>query len=399
VASESYSSFLAVTAIALAAPLLVTLIPRLRFPSVVLEIVLGIIVGPSVLGWVRVDAPVRVLSLIGLSFLLFLAGLELNLSALRGRVSRILGAYGVTWVLAIGCAALVVHIDTGNETLFSAIVLTSSSLGLVVPVLRDAGQTFTSYGQLVLAAASVGEFGAILALAVFYSENGATFSTQLFLLGAFALLVVVLALGMTRIERSPRFAHQLAEQGETSAQLGVRVAMLVLAVFVALSHNLGFEAVLGAFVAGALLRITDPEERLTNDRLRSKLDAIGYGFLIPAFFVTAGLQFNAKALINHPHAFLVVFMLVVFFFVVRAGPALLYRRLFDTRRAAAAGLLQATSLSIPVVAVQLGLQLHNIDADTAAAIVTAGLITVLVFPPIALTLLARAQADDRKSAT
>lgn len=398
-ASESYSSFLAVTAIALAAPLLVTLIPRLRFPSVVLEIVLGIIVGPSVLGWVRVDAPVSVLSLIGLSFLLFLAGLELNLSALRGRVSRILGAYGVTWVLAIGCAALVVLIDTGNEALFSAIVLTSSSLGLVVPVLRDAGETFTSYGQFVLAAASVGEFGAILALAVFYSENGATFSTQLFLLGAFALLVVALAVGMTRIERSPRFAHQLAEQGESSAQLGVRVAMLVLAVFVALSHNLGFEAVLGAFVAGALLRITDPEERLTNDRLRSKLDGIGYGFLIPAFFVTAGLQFNAQALIDHPHAFLVVFMLVVFFFVVRAGPALLYRRLFDPRRAAAAGLLQATSLSIPVVAVQLGLRLHNIDADTAAAIVTAGLITVLIFPPIALTLLARAQADDRKSPT
>jgi Kef-type K+ transport system membrane component KefB len=396
---ESYTSLLAVAAIALAAPLLVTLVPRVRFPSVVLEIVIGILVGPSVLGWVRVDAPVAVLSLIGLSFLLFLGGLELNVSALRGRMGRILGAYGVTWVIAVGCAALVVHIDSGNETLFTAIVLTSSSVGMVVPVLRDAGETFTPYGQLILAATSVGEFGAILALALFYSENGASFGTQLFLLGTFALLVVVLAVGLARVERSPRFAHQLAEQGESSAQLGVRVAILVLAVFVALSHNLGFEAVLGAFVAGALLRITDPEERLTNERLRSKLDGIGYGFLIPAFFVTAGLQFNAQALVDHPHAFLVVFMLVVFFFVARAGPAFLYRRLYDARRAAAAGLLQATSLSVPVVAVRLGMQLHNLDADTAAAIITAGLVTVLVFPPIALTLLSRAHAADGEASS
>jgi Kef-type K+ transport system membrane component KefB len=390
---------LAVTAIALAAPLLVALAPKLRMPAVVLEIVIGIVVGPSGLGWVRVDVPVGVLALIGLSFLLFLAGLELNVSALRGRVSRILSAYVVSGVLALGGGLVIAGIDSDNKPVFIAIILASTSLGLVVPVLRDAQETFSDYGQLVLAASSVGEFGAILALALFYSQNGAGFGTQLFLLIGFAILVAAVALGMTRMERSPRFAHQLAAMGESSAQLGVRVAMLVLAVFLALSNNLGFEAVLGAFVAGALLRVTDPEERLTNERLRSKLDAIGYGFLIPAFFVTTGLQFNATALLDQPVAIAVVFVLVALFMVVRAGPALLYRRLYDARRVAAAGLLQATSLSVPVVAVRLGAQLHTIDADTGAAIITAGLLTVVLFPPLALMLLSRADAADRAQST
>jgi len=388
---SSYGSLLAVTAIALAAPLLVSLAPRLRVPAVVLEIVLGIVVGPSGLDWVHVDVPVSVLALIGLSFLLFLAGLELNLSALRGRVGRILSAYAVSGALALAGGAVVHAIDGDNKTLFMAIVLGSTSLGLVVPVLRDAEQTFSSFGQLVLAASSVGEFGAILALALFYSGTGAAVGTQLFLLIAFSLLVVVTALGMVRLERSPRFAHALSQEGETSAQLGVRIAMLVLAVFLALSHNLGFEAVLGAFVAGALLRVTDPEERLTNARLRSKLDAIGYGFLIPSFFVTSGLQFNIDAMSRDPASFAVVPALVVFFFIARAGSALVYRKLYDLRHCAAAGLLQATSLTVPVVAARLGVQLHTIDADTGAAIIAAGLITVVLFPPIALALLARDQ--------
>jgi Kef-type K+ transport system membrane component KefB len=394
VSGLSFSSLLAVAAIALAAPLLVSLAPRLRMPAVVLEIVLGIVVGPSGFGWVRVDVPVNVLAIIGLSFLLFLAGLELNLSALRGRVARISVAYAVSAVLALGGGVLVSLLDSENQPLFIAIVLASTSLGLVVPVLRDAGQTFSSYGQLVLAASSIGEFGAIVALAVFYSQNGAGLGAQLFLLIGFAILVATVAAGLVRIERSPRFAHALAQQGESSAQLGVRVAILVLSIFVALSAKLGFESVLGAFVAGALLRITDPEERLTNEHLRSKLDGIGYGFLIPAFFVASGLQFNLHALFNEPSALLAVPLLVALFFIARCLPALLYRNVVGLRRAVAAGLLQATSLSVPVVAVRIGAQLHTIDADTGAAIIAAGLLTVVLFPPLALMLLSR---SDRGS--
>jgi Kef-type K+ transport system membrane component KefB len=396
VGSLSFTSFLAVAAIALAAPLLVTAAPRLRLPAVVLEIVLGIIVGPSGFGWVRVDIPVSVLALIGLSFLLFLAGLELDVGAIKGRVGRVLAAYAFSAVLALIAGVLVELLDNDNEPVFVAIIIASTSLGLVVPVLRDAGETFSPFGQLVLAGSSLGEFGAILALALFYSENGTKFGSQVVLLGGFSVLVVALAAALTRVEHSPRFMHTLARQEETSAQLGVRLAIVVLAIFVALSSELGFEAVLGAFVAGALLRVTDPEERLTHERLRSKLEAIGYGFLIPAFFVTSGLQFDAGALARRPESIAMIPVLVILFLVARGVPALLYRRLYEPHRVAAAGLLQATTLSIPVVAAQIGLRLHTIDRDTAAAIVAAGLITVVIYPAIALTLLSRAPAttDD-----
>lgn len=390
----SFDALLAVAAIALSAPILVSLAPRLRMPAVVLEIVLGIAVGPSGLDWVDVDVPVDVLALIGLSFLLFLAGLELDLHSLRGRIGRLLVAYGVSLALALGAAGLLHVADAHDEPLFLAILLASTSLGLVVPVLRDAGETFSPYGQLVLAAGSVGEFGAILLLALFYSEGSSGLGAQLTLLVGFAILVAVVAFALARLERSPRICDTLSRLGETSAQLGVRVAILVLAVFVALSSLLGFEAVLGAFVAGALLRVTDPDERLTNERLRSKLDAIGYGFLIPCFFVTSGLRFDASALVDDPTALVLVPVLFLAFLAVRALPALLYRPLYDGRRVAAAGLLQATSLSIPVVAVRLGQELGTIDAETGAAIIAAGLLTVVLCPPIALTLLARAKAEN-----
>jgi Kef-type K+ transport system membrane component KefB len=385
----SFGGFFAVAAIAAAAPLLVSLAPRLRIQAVVVEIVLGIVLGPSVLGWVHVDVPVSVLALIGLSFLLFLSGLELDLGAVRGRVGIVLAAYGCSLVLALAGGVLVEVFDNDNQPLFIGIVLASTSLGLVVPVLRDVGETASGFGQLVLAGCSLGEFGAVVALALFYSRNGSHIGVQVALLVGFTFLVAAMALGLSRIEHSPRFLRTLGDLEETSAQFGVRIAIVVLAVFVALSSELGFEAVLGAFVAGALLRLTDPEKRLTHERLRSKLDAIGYGFLIPAFFVASGLRFDATALADRPQSITMVPLLVLLFLIVRGVPSMLYATSYDSTRVAAAGLLQATTLAVPVVAAQLGIELGTIDADTAAAIIVAGLITVMVYPPLSLLLLSR----------
>lgn len=389
----SFGSVAAVAAVALVAPVLASLAPRLRMPAVVLEIVLGLLLGPSVLGWIEVELPLEVLSIIGLSFLLFLGGLELDLGSLRGQGTRILAAYGLSAVLAIAAGTVVTLVDDDDQGLFLAIALASTSLGLVVPVLRDARASFTPLGQLTLAASSVGEFGAVLALALFFSEGGSSIESQTLLLVAFSLLVVGVALAFTRLHRSPRFAETLTRQEETSAQLGVRIAVLVMIVFVALATDLGFEAVLGAFAAGALLRITDPDERLTHERLRSKLDAIGYGFLVPAFFVTTGIQLDVDALFAEASALALVPILVVAFLVVRGLPALLYRGLRSRAETVAVGLLQATTLSVPVVAAHVGLELGTIDSDTAAAIVVAGLLTVVLFPPLALRVLGGAAPD------
>ncbi len=171
------------------------------------------------------------------------------------------------------------------------------------------------------------------------------------------------------------------------AQLGVRVAVALLAVFFVLSTTLGLEAILGAFVAGALLRIVDPDRLLIHDQFRSKIEAIGYGFLVPVIFVTSGLRFDADALFEAPQHFLFVPFFLVALLLVRGIPTVLYRPLVGTRKAYAAGLLQATSLTFLVITARLGRELDVFDAATAAALITAGLLSVVIYPPLALALL------------
>jgi Kef-type K+ transport system membrane component KefB len=167
---------------------------------------------------------------------------------------------------------------------------------------------------------------------------------------------------------------------------------VLLAVFLVLSAELGLETILGAFVAGALLRVVDPDRHLVHDRFRSKVEAIGYGFLVPVFFVSSGMRFDADALFRAPKHWVLVPIFLVALLVARGLPAFLYRPLITTRQAVATGLLQATSLTFLVVAAHLGRELDVFDAATAAALVVAGLLSVVIYPPIALRLLGR-EAD------
>ena len=268
--------------------------------------------------------------------------------------------------------------------------MASTSLGLVVPVIRDAGESETEFGQTVLAASSLAEFGTILLVSLFFSTSSSGtpgLGSNVFLLVAFAVLVVVIGLGMMEAGRSLHVSSTLRALEDTSAQLGVRAAVLLLVLFVALASGLGIETILGAFVAGALLRFVDHEEHLVHVEFRRKVEAIGYGFLIPVFFVSSGARFDVDALVDSPgHLFLIPLFLLALL-VVRGVPALLYRRYFPTRRVLAAGLLQATSLTFVVVAARLGLELKVFDEAAGAAIVAAGLLSVIIFPPIALRLL------------
>jgi Kef-type K+ transport system membrane component KefB len=385
----SLGTVLVVAVIALAAPLLVQLAPPLRLPAVVLEIVLGIVVGPSGFDWVEVDVPTDVLGLFGLGFLLFLAGLEIDPRRLRGAAARV----GLALLVSLGLALIVgFGVELVRETtspLFVGIALVSTSLGLVVPVLRDAGQTETELGQLVLAGASAGEFGAIVLVSLFFSQEASSTEATVFLLAAFALLAVIMGLALSRAGRSIRVSGTLLRLEETTAQLGVRFAVVLLAVFFVLAADLGLETILGAFVAGALLRVVDRDEHLIHERFRAKVEAIGYGFLVPVFFVSSGLKFDADALFAEPEHFALVPAFLVALLIVRGLPALLYRPLVGTRRAVAAGLLQATSLTFLVVAAHLGRELEVFDAAAASALLAAGLLSVVLFPPVALALLSR----------
>lgn len=164
---------------------------------------------------------------------------------------------------------------------------------------------------------------------------------------------------------------------------------MLLAVFFVLASDLDLETILGAFVAGVLLRVVDRDEQLTHERFRSKVEAIGYGFLIPVFFISSGMRFDADALFAEPEHLLLMVAFLVALLVVRGVPALLYRPLVGTRKAVAAGFLQATSLTFLVVAAHLSRELGVLDAAGSSALLAAGLLSVVLFPPVALALLSR----------
>src|SRR2546421_2287660 len=386
----SFVGLLIVAVVAFLAPLLLALSPARRLSAVVLEIVAGILIGPSVLGWVKVDLPISILSVLGLAFLLFLSGLEVDLQRLRG---RLLTYVGLAFLASSGLALLVGYgLYAAGEVMsppLIAIILVATALGVVVPVLEDASESSTDFGQLAIAGAMFAEFGWIILLSLCFSREAPGTATKVVLLGGFALLAAGFAFVVLRLERSTRIAAVLLRLQDTTAQIRVRGAFMLLVAFAALAAVLGLETILGAFVAGVILRLVDRDRMMTHPQFRQKLEAIGFGVFIPVFFVTSGIQFDLAALISSPSTILRVPIFLAALLLVRGLPALLYRPLVGSRRSVVAGLLQATSLTFIVAASQIGLELGLITKATSAALIAAGLLSVLIFPLLALTLLRR----------
>ncbi|MDA0161674.1 cation:proton antiporter [Solirubrobacter ginsenosidimutans] len=390
----SFSGLLIITAVAFGAPFVLGLAPRVRLPAVVLEIVAGIVVGPSVLGWVHVDQTIAVISTLGLAFLLFLAGLEIDFSRLRGRVLRLTAlGYGLSFAIALVVAAGLKAAGLADAPLLVAITLAATSLGVLIPVLKDAGESTSTLGQVVIAAGSIADFGAIILLSIFFTGEGGTGATLL-LIGSLLGLALVVLIAVRGAERSMRIRADLLRLQDTTAQIRVRGAMVLLVGFAAIAQSLGLEAILGAFAAGAILTLLDADEVMTHPQFRRKLEAIGFGFFIPVFFVTTGVRYDLDALLASASTVVMVPIFLAALLAVRGLPALLYRRLLGPRQALIAGLLQSTSLPFIVAATAIGLDLGVVDAATSAALIAAGLLSVVIFPATGLALL-RAGAEPR----
>lgn len=384
-----FTNLLAVAAVAFCAPLLLGLSPGLRLPAVVLELVAGIVVGPAGLGWVDVDEPVAVIALLGLAVLLFLAGLEVDLSRLRGRALRLaLSGFAASFAIALAVGLVLDAAGAVDSPVFIAIVLSATSLGVVIPVLKDAGLAGSPFGQLVIAAASIADVATIVLLSLLFSEESSGTGAKVLLLGALAVLTAIIVVVVRVGERSMRVRDTLLRLQDTTAQIRVRGAVLLLVAFAVAAEHLGLEVILGAFVAGVLLGALDTDREMTHPNFRVKLDAIGYGLFIPAFFVTSGLRFDLDALTSSTSALALVPVFAAALLLVRGVPAVLYRDVVAGRgELAAAGLLQATSLPFIVASTQIGLELGLLDASTAAGFVAAGLLSVVLFPLLAATFL------------
>jgi len=392
----SFNGLAIVAAVALAAPLALGLFPKLRLPAIVLEIVLGIVIGPQVLGWVSVDTPIQVMSLLGLAFLLLLAGLEVEYDRFRGRLLKVTAlAYAISFALAL---LIGFGLNAGGlvkSPLLVAIALSATALGVVIPVLKDAGQVSTEFGQLVVAGASIAEIATIVLLSLFFSGESSGVGSKLVLLGLFGLFVIAVGVAVLGAEHSMRISMTLLRLQDTTAEIRIRASFLLLAVFVVLAERLGLEAILGAFLAGAIVKLVDRDQMMTHPQFRQKLEAAGFGIFVPFFFVTTGVRFDMDALFGSARTLGMVPIFLGALLVARGLPALLYKPLATRTQTVAAALLQATSLSFLVVAGQIGVQLDLIRPATYAALVAAGLLSVLVFPLTALTMLRGAEREPR----
>jgi Kef-type K+ transport system membrane component KefB len=392
----SFNSLLIIGGVAVAVPLLLGLVPAVKVPAVVLEILGGVLVGPAVLGWVHLDAAVRVTADLGLGFLLFMAGYEIDLRRFDRRVLTLVGrAFAASVALALLVAYGLELAGQVRDGLLVGITLMATSLGILVPILKDAGQTETFFGHLTLAAGSVAELAPLVLLSVFFSASSDNPSVELGLLAAFVGLTVLVAAAAGRLREWEPLRELVHRLEDTSSQLRVRLVITFALAFAVVAEHFGLATILGAFLAGIIVRRSG-ESPASHEVLKGKLEAIGFGFLIPVFFVTTGAGLDIDALFGSTRAIVLVPVFLLALLVVRGLPALLYIRAVGRTQALAAGFMQATSLTFIVVATIIGVETNHQRSSTATALVIAGLLSVIIYPPIALQLL-KSAGDNQAS--
>lgn len=381
----SIPSLIVIAAIAVAAPLLGRGIGRfVKIPLVVFEIVLGIVLGPSLLGWVQPSPVTDVLADFGLAMLFFLAGNEIDFARIAGRPMM---RAGLGWLvsLAVGVTAGILFSPTVGAGVFIGIALTSTALGTIMPVLRDAGELRTPFGIATTAVGAVGEFGPLLAITLFLSGTTPLHAT-LVLIG-FAIITGA-AIWLAAIGAGRRMHAVITATLHTSGQFAVRLVILVLVSLVGLSVALGIDMLLGAFAAGVLYRVllTGAPEK-DAELVEAKIEAIGFGFLVPIFFINTGVTFDLDGLVADPQALLLLPIFVVALLVVRGIPSTLAAPHGSTAADRGALLLfGATGLPIIVAVTAIGVDTGALDTGTSAALVAAGMLSVLLFPLTGLAL-------------
>ncbi|GAA2799833.1 cation:proton antiporter [Streptomyces showdoensis] len=387
--SHSGTTLILIMTIAVLAPLLAYGAGRwLPVPLVIFEILLGIVVGPDVLDWAKPSALIDGLSQLGLTMLIFLAGYEIEFGKVRGDTLKRSGwAWAAALVLGLGAGVL---LGGGYEKgVFIGVALTSTALGTVLPVLRDAGDLHGRFGSVVMAFGAVGEFGPIIAMALLLSGRNPAQSTAL--LAAFAALTAGAVYWALR-PRRPWFSRIIARTLHTSGQFAVRFVFLLLALMLGASTALGLDVLLGAFAAGLITRLVltgaAPE---SGELILEKVEAVGFGFLVPVFFVVTGIEFDLDSLLAGGRTLLLLPLFLALFLVVRGAPVwFLAPRDLGRRDRGALVLYGSTALPLVVAITTIGVDDEALTAGEAAALVGAGMVSVLVFPLLALKLRARA---------
>jgi Kef-type K+ transport system membrane component KefB len=372
------TSFLTIVLVGAIAAVIVSVVPRTYAPPVVvLEIVLGIIVGPYVLGIAHISTFVTFFANLGLGMLFFFAGYEIDFDRIRGR-PLMLATWGwaMSVALAYGIGGVLAAAGIVLSFLYTGSALATTAIGTLIPILRDEGELRTRFGTFLLAAGAIGEFGPILLLTLVLSTQDAV--NRAIPLLIFVGLAIVIAL--ISVRSAPAGWSVLERSIEASSQLAVRLAALLVFGLAALAAHLGLDVVLGGFVAGMITRMAVRGHEVSV--LESKLSAVGFGLLIPFFFTVSGISFDINALVTSTGALLKLPMFLGLFLVVRGLPALLlYRRVLpESRDRFALASYSATALPLVVAITTVAVEDGHMRPSTAAALLGAAIISTIVFP-------------------
>jgi Kef-type K+ transport system membrane component KefB len=383
-------SFFAIVVVAAIAAVTVAAVPK-RFapPVVVLELVMGILIGPELLDLAHTDDFIDFFSELGLGMLFFFAGYEIDFERIKGKPMK-LGAWGwlLSVALAYGIGGLLAAAGVVLSFLYTGSAIATTAIGTLIPILRDNGELKTRFGTYLLAAGGAGEFGPILLVTLVLSTANPLHEAAILL--AFVALALVLALGSVRY--AWRGWPALERTFESSSQLAVRVTVVLVFGLVLLAGKLGLDILLGGFVAGMITRLALKGQELKV--FESKLTAVGFGFFVPFFFVTSGIEFDLAAL-GSLEAIGKLLLFFGLFLVVRGAPAmLLYRGVLGARDRAALAFYSATELPLVVAITTIATESGHMKTSTAAGLVGAAMLSTLIFPFVALALRKRGEREQ-----
>ncbi len=384
------ASFLVIVSAAAVAALTVAFVgPRVAIPVVVLELVFGILVGPQVLGIASPDDFIAFFANLGLGMLFFFAGYEIDFQRIRGKALNLaLAGWILSLILAYGLGGILAWAGVVVSLLYTGSAMATTAIGTLMPIITDAGEMRTRFGTYLLGAGAIGEFGPILLLTLVLTTTSAK---NFEILIAFIVISVLAAFLAVRL--APRSWGAVERTLESSSQLAVRVAVVMIFALVFFASGLGLELLLGGFAAGVIVRLAVRGREV--EVLESKLVGIGYGFLIPFFFIYSGMNFDLDALIGSAAGLMKLPLFVLLFLVVRGVPALLlYRGVLKLRDRFALGFYSATQLPLVVAITTVAIEAGAMKPSTSAALVGAAILSTLFFPLIAMRLRAgRVDAD------
>jgi Kef-type K+ transport system membrane component KefB len=376
-------SFLVIVTVAALAAFLAALVgSRLVVPVVVIEIVAGIVVGPEVLDLAESDEFIDFFSNLGLGMLFFFAGYEIDFERIRGAPLRlaVLGWF-MSLALAYALGGVLELSGLVLSLLFTGSAMATTAIGTLIPILTDAGELRTRFGTYLLGAGAVGEFGPILLITLVFSTKSAAANAAILL----AFIILAVGTAFAAVGGAGRGWPLIERTLETSGQLAIRIAVVLVFALGALASSLGLDLLLGGFVAGVIVRLA-----LKGHEVRvfeSKLTAVGYGFFIPFFFITSGLEFDLSALTDDPIRLLELPLFLAVFLVVRGVPALvLYRRELDQTDRLALAVFSSTQLPLVVAITTIAIEEGHMRAATAASLVGAAILSTMIFPLLGLRL-------------